>query len=443
MRPGGGGRRYVAVVEFRRPFLQILAAVSMAPALSAQASAQRDLAAQINETLAAARPALLAHLRDATREPGTRVGELALLTLAAAHDGVPEEQLRPTLERLARGETDETYDLALRLMVAEACPTLPGRTELIARDAKMLLANRCSDGPFQYRRQPSTWDLSNTQYGALGLRAAAAAGVRIEDRVWEQIAEEVGAQQDSYGGFGYSPGSANHKNSYASMTAAGIAVLAICRQALGDRSAIARRCQQQIERGWRWFDANKADIGSLSVRWSYYFHYGLERAAILCDVTKLNSGLDWYATGAKMLCDAQMPGGGWRSMTDGFPGHHLDKGRGTAVPTAFAILFLRRKFQKEAGPITPRVVTLASIGPRSSSADVEACAKALAARGKAAMPDLVKGLRSDVLGQRQAAAGALREIAGDAFGYEPVREPEEANNRAAVHRAELWFLKNR
>ena len=80
---------------------------------------------------------------------------------------------------------------------------------------------------------------------------------------------------------------------------------------------------------------------------------------------------DWHAKGARMLIEDQRSGGGWSSSQDVFPGSHLSNGRGDSVPTAFAVLFLRRRFQKNAGPITGSVVRLANIGPRSGPAAVE------------------------------------------------------------------------
>jgi hypothetical protein len=410
----------------------------------AAAMAQDDLAARVRQALDGARAPLLAHLREAA-VPATRPGELALLVLAALHDGVPldDKAMQAAINQLAAGKPDQTYDLALRLMVLEACPEFPDRQKLAKADGKALLDHRSDEGGFQYMRRPSTWDLSNTQYGALGLRAAAALGVHVEASVWSRLAAEVQAQQDTYGGFGYTRFHGKGRVGYASMTAAGIAVLAICRQALGEDSTSGKKLTPGITRGWQWFAANPDAIGSPKERWSYYFHYGLERAAILCDVTTVGTQVDWYAVGARMLCDEQLPGGGWRSLTDGHPGQHLDRGRGDAVPTAFAVLFLRRKFQKVAAPITPRVVTLASIGVHSKPADVDECTAELVRRGKAAMPELVKGMRSELEPQRRASVQALRQIAGETFGYDAAQGPDVEANREAVRRAELWFLKHR
>lgn len=421
------------------PALRAALAVACGVALAAQA----ELPDRVAQALDAARPALLAHLRAAS-EPSTRPGELALVVLAGVHDGLGLDNatFAKAVQRLGKARPTETYDLALRLMVCEAFAAFPDRLELAARDAKDLLAHRHRTGTFGYGTSPGGWDLSNTQYGALGLRAASGLGVRIERSAWQKLMHEIGEQQDPYGGFNY-----GRKNSgfdaYASMTAAGIAVLAICRQALALEGDARKTLDGRIERGWQWFARHVETIGSKKERWSYYFHYGLERAGILCDVTQV-AGADWYEKGATMLLDEQLPGGGWRSLTDGYPGGNAQQGRGDLVPTSFAILFLRRQFKKEltpVGPITPRVVVLANLGPASKPADVDACAAELARRGKDALPDVLAALRSDVEPQRRAAAVALRALAGDTFGYDPAKDA--AGNRDAVRAAELWFLKNR
>lgn len=402
--------------------------------------AQDDLRQRVNDALTAARPALLDHLQAAT-QPETRPGELALLVLAALHDGVDSKDpiLSKAVQRLAKADPDETYDVALRLMVLEAHPDFPDRDKLAARDAKELLSHRGKKGCFSYTQNAGNWDLSNTQYGALGLRSATALGIKIERSVWTELAHELCEQQDSYGGFNYT-NRARNADAYASMTAAGIAVLAICRQQLGDRHSLASSLDQHIGRGWQWFARNEDVVGSPRERWSFYFHYGLERAAILTDIDKVGK-FDWYTKGAQMLVDLQLPGGGWRSDTDGYPGTHLGQGRGNSVSTAFAILFLRRKFQKNVAAITPHIVTLAAVGRYSKDADVDACADELTRRGKAAMPDVLFALRSDIEPQRRAAAKALLAIAGETFGYDAKADAE--TNQQAVRSAELWYLRNR
>lgn len=423
-----------------RPRLRLLTAFltfSAAPCAAQDA----DLQARIQRSLAAARPALEDHLLTAQRR-GERAGELALLCLAGLHDGLSADAapMKRALARLAKARPNQTYDLALRLLVMQACPTFPGRAKHAKADLRRLLRHRCDEGAFQYYERPGGWDLSNTQYGALGLRAAAAMGLQVRRDVWTKLARAVGRSQAPDGGFCYTPAVSGWSPS-ASMTVAGVAVLAICRQALGGAGEQVPELGRRIDRAWTWMYDHRAAIGSPAERWSYYFHYGLERAAILCDVTELGGSVSWYSEGAEMFVDQQLSGGGWSSLTDGHPGQHLSNRRGDSVPTAFAVLFLRRKFQKHVGAITPRVVRLVNIGPRSKSSDVDECARQLAAKGKAAMSEVVRAMRSEVEPQRRVAVQALRAIAGQSFGFDPALDRDQ--NRRAVRRAELWYLKNR
>lgn len=424
----------------RPRLLQLICAISVTVAGICRAQ-NADLRSKIHDALDMARPALIAHLKTAAKG-ATRTGELSLLVLAGIYDGIPvtDPALAAAIKKLAKGKPNQTYDIALRLIVLEACPTFPKRLELAKKDTKKLLSHRCDEGTFQYQRRPATWDLSNTQYGALGLRSALAMGIKIPKQVWTQMARQIGKQQDPFGGFGYTR-QRNGWKSYPSMTAAGIAVLAICKQALGDNYARAAIIEKQILGGWSYLDKQKQSIGSVEERWCYYFHYGLERAAILCDVEKIAGKTDWYVEGARMFVEEQLSGGGWSSRKDGFPGTHLSRKRGDSVPTSFAILFLRRKFQKNVGPLTPNIVRLVNIGPHSKRKDVDECARQLVKRGKDAMSGVLRALRSDVEPQRRAAAQALQGIVGEVFGYD-AKKDREANTKA-VNKATHWYMKNR
>ncbi|MFK7740427.1 MAG: hypothetical protein AB8H80_08885 [Planctomycetota bacterium] len=406
-----------------------------------QSPASKDLHSKVLDALELARPALLAHVRNAATG-STRSGELALVVLAALHDGIDPRHadMAKAIKKLAKAKPNQTYDIALRLIVLDACPSFPDRSKLAKKDLKRLLQHLSRRGCFQYFAKPSTWDLSNTQYGALGLRAALSMGLRVPRDVWRRMAQSVRAQQGPTGSFGYAR-SDSAARGYASMTAAGIAVLAVCQQGMEGQGQLARDLDGHLQSGWRWFGRNTDRIGSPKERWSFYFHYGLERAAILCGVDKVAGVVDWYEAGARMFVDEQLAGGGWQSAKDGFPGSHLSGKRGDSVPTAFAVLFLRRKFQRNIGPITQHIVRLVNIGPMSKPADISACSKTLVARGIDALPDTLQALRSEVETKRRAAAGALQGLCGQDFGYDPARDRD--GNRRALRQVEMWYLKNR
>src|SRR6185436_4565302 len=97
-----------------------------------------------------------------------------------------------------------------------------GQRAWIDELAAFLLAHREKSGEFGY---PGGGDLSNTQFAALGLRAAAKAGVVVPVDVWEGLARAVLQHQCKDGGFSYTLGDGHATDT---MTAAGVGVLAIC-----------------------------------------------------------------------------------------------------------------------------------------------------------------------------------------------------------------------
>ncbi|MHC4919030.1 MAG: hypothetical protein ACYTKC_05500, partial [Planctomycetota bacterium] len=117
-------------------------------------------------------------------------------------------------------------------------------------------------------------------------------------------------------------------------------------------------------------------------------------------------------------------------------------GAGNPVSTAFAILFLRRKFQKLLSPITPGGgIRVANLGQQATKKTIEDAIAAEVRRGVRVVPDLIKSLHSPIDVRRKAALRALIRITGKDFGYNPHQPP--ARNAEALKRIELWWLKNR
>jgi hypothetical protein len=386
-----------------------------------------QLQARVDAALAKARPVLREHLQ---LQHG---GVLALLCLAAVHDGVPADDrvFARALERLSRARLTGTYDLALRLIVMAEVQDVPRREQLAAADTKALLHRRLHGG-FSYARRYETWDLSNTQYAVLGLRAAVALGQAVKPAVWNDVARAVVAAQAEDGGFAYTSRHRRHRP-YASMTVAGIAVLEVCRQQLG--AATPEHLGAAIERAWAWMARNSHAIGNRDTLCCLYFHYGLERAAILSDVSLVGE-VDWYRAGAEMLLREQLDSGAWQSLVEIRPG--ALPGEGSPIDTAFAILFLRRKFTKQLPvPLTgPR--GLDWLSDNADAGQVERAASAMVARGHTAIPELLIALRSPVMARRRAAIRALTELAGADFGSRADQHPEDS--AAQIKAAELWWL---
>src|SRR5262245_59146665 len=97
-----------------------------------------------------------------------------------------------------------------------------------------------------------------------------------------------------------------------------------------------------------------------------------------------------------MFVSEQLPDGSWAI--------HGPKAKntlrsGTAVDTAFAILFLRRKFKKTLeAPITPSsTAPVSGLSAQSSDADFARAVTFDKMRGKLAVPELIGCLRSRVV----------------------------------------------
>jgi hypothetical protein len=224
------------------------------------------------------------------------------------------------------------------------------------------------------------WDNSNTQYAVLGLESAVRCGVAVPRATWIGIAEHFLATQAPGGperrdlrlapharrpppgadaassrsvapeppcrerGWCYGvmhwvePGLPPTGVSYGSMTAAGIASLAIARSRLaGERSvgALLDRIDAAMRDGWaaleRMFDVW---VNPRYEGWYTYWLYGLERAGMLADVERIGRH-DWYWEGAVQLLLRQ------RRYGEGLPPHWVYD-FGAEGSTAWAILFLKR-----------------------------------------------------------------------------------------------------
>ncbi|MEM7201198.1 MAG: hypothetical protein AAF628_13075 [Planctomycetota bacterium] len=409
-------------------WLALVGGLALAPPAAAQHTGElpATLRTSVDTALERAREPLLEHLRL------QRGGVLALVCLAAVHDGVPADDpsMAHGLRRLWRSRLTGTYDLALRLMVLAEVDGVAQWEELAAHDTRALLQRRRRGG-FTYAQPYESWDLSNSQYAALGLRAAVALGQTVEPSVWQELAAAVLKLQAGGGGFPYTEKHRRH-HPYASMTVAGIAVLEICAQQLGDGAVPG--LDEAVDRGWEWMARHRYEIGNVDVLSCYYFHYGLERAAILSDVTEVGD-VDWYRRGAEMLVAAQRPSGAWRGLKEIRPG--ALPGESSPVDTAFAVLFLRRAFAKVL-PVYTGAADLARLGDNAGAADVRRVAAALIRRGLPAMPEVLIGLRSRVAPRRRAAARVLVALAGRDFGYHPDRSAAAAAE--AIKAAERWWL---
>jgi len=268
---------------------------------------------------------------------------LAVYTLVKSGVSPRSEAVLKGLSFLRQERAQGTYSVALELMAFQVGGDSQD-AELIAAITKRLIAGQAANGMWSYDLSGGSagGDLSNTQYAALGLRAAAAAGVQVPDETWASLARAVlSCKQRNNGspttggasGFSYSVGGGGASMS---MTAAGVGTLAICVAHMGEghhRNAIAE-ATRAIDRGCTWLGGNWSLAEGITSMHHYYSLYGLERAGGLADREVFGKHA-WYDEGAEHIVSDQLENGRWEN--DPSP-----------IVECFALLFLRRATSRQA-----------------------------------------------------------------------------------------------
>jgi hypothetical protein len=258
-----------------------------------------------------------------------RSGMTALVANTLLHCGVsPRRQaVLQAFENLSALPAERTYSVACQVLALTALGDPARRAELEGLVEK-LLGWQESSGGWSYPGLHA--DLSNTQFAAVALRAAAEAGVAIQPKVWSETIDFVfrhqeGRHRSQSPGFSYLPGD----TATGSMTCGGIVVLAVCREQLGARLAgkSLNEVEDAIDEGLVWLDRNwSVARNPRKGDHHLYYLYALERLGALLARDKVGDH-DWYAEGAQWLVRSQGPAGDWS---------------GTEADTCFALLFLRR-----------------------------------------------------------------------------------------------------
>jgi hypothetical protein len=265
-----------------------------------------------------------------------RTGSTALVVYTLLKSGVdPEhEAIKRAIRRMSQDEVASTYDAGC-LAMALAAHDPRAHREWLAETAGLLISFQ--DGSWGY--PGNDLDLSNTQYAALGLRAAALAGIHIPDSVWFDLAKAL-ERYESGSGYGYRKG----QHPTGSMTAAGVGTLAICDGMMTRSGALTSKQGKSFlarrGKGLEWLGEHFSVTSNPgSGAWLHYYLYGLERVGALAGVT-LFGAHDWYREGAQELVTTQGRAGGWAG------GGGIGDG---TTQTCFALLFLNRATRPETG----------------------------------------------------------------------------------------------
>jgi hypothetical protein len=271
---------------------------------------------------------------------------IATYALVASGENPQEPKLKPAIAFLTKANIQSTYGLGLSSQVWNLITASPETKSVAAHNVHMLDAGMIRKGPSTgfygywtgtklgtdqprwtditgFASMPHGWhDLSNSQYGVLGMWALDQAGAEVPNDYWKTVEEAWKKAQLPDGGWAYRP----DKPETAPMTAAGIATLFITQDyTMPDTWGACHGGEPtpNIDKGLAWMDKN---IEQVMTEGAYYTLYGIERIGVASG-RKYLGAVDWYKRGADTLVKKQSKDGSW----------------GKSIPnTCFALLFLAR-----------------------------------------------------------------------------------------------------
>ena len=280
-----------------------------------------------------------------------RNGTTALVVYTLAKSGVSPRHpaILEALAFLAESPTVKTYSAGCHLMALDALSDpdyLPWMEEILGD----LLSWQDRHGVWAYPENEP--DLSCTQFAALGLRAAAHAGLEVPDTAWIKLAngvidhqlkkkkvDEPASPFEKYAGTfnvaGFSYKARNPKVATGSMTSAGVATLEMCKQALDDRmpEGLRSKIDRQVSYGMNWMIKNYSMTSNprRGAAHLHYYLYGMERVGSILNVDLIGRH-NWYWDGATFLVKNQ----------NAEHGYWPDPWGRTEAASCFALLFLER-----------------------------------------------------------------------------------------------------
>ncbi len=258
---------------------------------------------------------------------------LALYTLVKSGVSADDPLVKKSLAWLMTREMSKTYSAAVYILALDAFKDH-------AYDPKILAAAKWLEDGLLAETKSKRWsypgthtDLSNTQYGALGLWTAERHGFKAREDTWATLLAGVEELHKPDDGFAYRGDS----RTTGAMTVAGVTALELALPRSPDGLLPARfadirhNAKTALDKGWSYLErrfsveGNPLEAHSMYEDWYYYWLYGIERLCAIAGRERIG-GHDWYAEGARKLVEIQHDDGSWGGPAD----------------TCFALLFLRR-----------------------------------------------------------------------------------------------------
>lgn len=274
---------------------------------------------------------------------GQWTGQTAIVVYAllAAGENPHDERLEPAIDFLRKNPTQGVYASAMRAQVWLLLPRTNETRALMRKEVAVL--DRCfyTDGPFKglydYGPTPMSYSLSRSQYGVLGMWAAAQMGEPVRANYWRLVESAWTGLQKPNGAWQYiedadfdpTPG----------ITAVGVATLFITQDYLhADRgvNCTGNIDSPAIDRGMEWM-IDHFDMVATDQRYDRDLPlptlYAIERIGTASGFKRFGN-IDWYQKGADWLIRTQRENGSWiADEIDLIP---------TVADTSFGILFLAR-----------------------------------------------------------------------------------------------------
>ena len=282
-----------------------------------------------------------------------RNGLTSLCAYALVKSGVKEDDpcIIRALNWLSQAPCKTTYSASCLLMLLAAVND-DQHLEWAEEVTDFLVEAQGSNKKGLWSYPSGTWDFSNTQYAALGLRASTKLGIKVQGRTWERLIEGTLDMQVPAEVASPLPGEkSRYSNAFrvapfcyrapddnggtGSMTTAGIGCLAIAAEGLGTRGLNNPKVKKGIENALNWLTINfsvSSNPGFGGNRRRYYL-YGLERVGGLLGIKHIGP-YDWYEAGAYNLTSDQNGNGSWGD---------------NETETCYGLLFLNRATSPSTG----------------------------------------------------------------------------------------------